>query len=243
MLCHLTSVLVPPLVLVLMRHERDQGEQSQEGRSGQEWYGQWPAPTTGVAFRRPDARGLGGRCLPSAGRRANQSRIWTGSASRSVQSRAWVANLPKGSRMSTHQMGTGTPPVWYQRASPVTDLRRRSRSPYQRASVTDVQTVAGLARTWSRVGTRGPTMRGRPFWCGRRGGAGATRRASRRKRVMTVATDRDRPRPTATDRDRPRPTAPRRAGRGQRSPGRPRRPACGLGASDPPDESADAPSA
>lgn len=64
----------------------------------------------------------------------------------------------------------------------------RSRSlyqrPYQRASVTAVQLVAGWARTCSRVGSRDPTRQGRPFRRGARGGGGGHRWASRRKRVI-----------------------------------------------------------
>ncbi len=73
-------------------------------------------------------------------------------------------------------MGTpATKPVWYHRAVWETYSMVRSRFPYQRASLSAVQTVAGSACTWSSVGRRDPTMRGRPFWRGRRGGGGATR--------------------------------------------------------------------
>ena len=50
-----------------------------------------------------------------------------------------------------------------------------------------VQRVVGSSRICSRVGSRLPTTRGRPFWRGLRGGAGVKSRASRRKRVTKVA--------------------------------------------------------
>ena len=87
-------------------------------------------------------------------------------------------------------MGTGGKPVEYQTAVWESTSRGRSASPYQREITSDAHCVRRSC-TWSvRWGRRSPTSRGRPFWWGHRGGAGAKRRASSRSRVTIVATER-----------------------------------------------------
>jgi len=78
-----------------------QGEETQQGRSGAQDGALRPSR---AASRRPDGCALRGTSLRPASatrRRTNQARMCSGSASRSVHSRAWVRKVPCGSRMST----------------------------------------------------------------------------------------------------------------------------------------------
>ncbi len=131
-------------------------------------------------------RGQCGWLISRCQRCTNQARICAGSAVASVHSNAWVAHRPCGPRMSTQRSGTGGRPVWYHTAVSDATATARAPAPYQWAMVMLVQAVSGSARRAARVGNRAPLRRGRPCWRGRRGGAGASRAASRRRRVMTV---------------------------------------------------------
>src|SRR4051812_50214787 len=99
--------------------------------------------------------------------------ICHGSASRSVQRRAWVLNSPRGSRISTQRRGTAGNPVLYQAAVPETISTARSLLPYQWRSVIDAHSVSGFSATTERLGSRSPLRRGPPILWGRRGGGGA----------------------------------------------------------------------
>ena len=65
---------------------------------------------------------------------------------------------------------------------------RRLRS-YQRGRVRGCHGVSGSSRWCWRAGKRAPLQRGRPTWWADRGGAGAYRAASSRRRVTTVTYD------------------------------------------------------
>src|SRR5215216_5929431 len=98
----------------------------------------------------------------SCQRITNQQRIFCGSASRSVQRRAWVLKPPSGSRISTQRTGTANKPVEYQTALAEAISTVRSLSPYQLAIVVSFQTVAGSSVTSERLGKRSPLRRGLP---------------------------------------------------------------------------------
>ena len=89
-------------------------------------------------------------------RKTNHDRIRSGSAVRSVHSRAWVAKVPCGSRTSTQRRGTGGNPVWYQTPVSETTSTVRSPPPYQSATVTGFQAVLGSSATTARLGRRLP---------------------------------------------------------------------------------------
>src|SRR3712207_7410168 len=71
----------------------------------------------------------------------NHPRICSGSAPRSVQSKAWVAKAPCGSRTSTQRMGTAGNPVLYQTAVPEAISTVHSPLPYQLSTLAGVQEV------------------------------------------------------------------------------------------------------
>src|SRR4051812_49844786 len=97
--------------------------------------------------------------------------ICHGSASRSLQRRAWVLNSPRGSRISTQRRGTAANPVLYQTAVPETISTARSLLPYQWRSVIDAHSVSGFFATTERLGSRSPLRRALPICWGRpRGG-------------------------------------------------------------------------
>src|ERR687890_2151250 len=93
----------------------------------------------------------------------NQQRIFLGSASRSVHSRAWVLNFPLGSRTNTQRKGTANKPVEYHTAVPEATSTVRSLLPYQLAIVVGFQTVVGSWATSERLGRHSPFMRGLPI--------------------------------------------------------------------------------
>src|SRR5215218_7966386 len=72
-------------------------------------------------------------------------RISSGSAPRSVHSKAWVAKAPCGSRTSTQRMGTAGSPVLYQTAVAEATSTVRSPQPYQST------TVAAAQALWRRL--------------------------------------------------------------------------------------------
>src|SRR5688572_9149506 len=74
----------------------------------------------------------------------NHERIFLGSASRSVHSRAWVLNSPSGSRIKTQRTGTANKPVEYHTAVWEATSTMRSPLPYQQLAIlVDFQNVAG----------------------------------------------------------------------------------------------------
>src|SRR5215218_3976084 len=79
----------------------------------------------------------------SCQRITNQQRIFLGSASRSVHSRAWVLNSPLGSLISTQRTGTANKPVEYHTALAEAISTMRSPLPYQLAILVGFQTVFG----------------------------------------------------------------------------------------------------
>src|SRR5829696_3309168 len=81
----------------------------------------------------------------------NQRTICSGSASRSVQRRAWVLNAPSGSRIKTQRTGTANKPVEYHTAVWEAISTMRSPVPYQLAIVVGFQTVVGSLATSQRV--------------------------------------------------------------------------------------------
>ena len=84
-------------------------------------------------------------------------------------------------------MATGGRPLWYHTAVAEATSIVRGPAPYQLATVTAVQAVAGSARRAARVGRRRPFTRGRPICPARRGGAGSYRAASSRSRVTMAS--------------------------------------------------------
>src|SRR4051794_41638986 len=81
-------------------------------------------------------------------------------------------------------LGAGGRPAWYQIAVLETISSTRLSSPYHSLTHTRVHRVAGLASTAVSLGRRWPLQALGPRWLGRRGGAGANRLASSRKRVI-----------------------------------------------------------
>ena len=66
---------------------------------------------------------------------------------------------PSGSRTSSHRIGTGGKPPWYQTAVPVASSTMRLVRPYQRATVWRCQTVLGSCSTWLSLARRLPLDR------------------------------------------------------------------------------------
>src|SRR4051794_41948632 len=84
-------------------------------------------------------------------------------------------------------LGAGGRPAWYQIAVLETISSTRLSSPYHSLTHTRVHRVAGLASTAVSLGRRWPLQALGPRWLGRRGGGGANRVASRRKRGIRGA--------------------------------------------------------
>jgi hypothetical protein len=108
-------------------------------------------------------------------RKTNHPTICSGLAPRSVQSKAWVANSPCGSRTKTQRMGTAGNPVLYQSTVAEATSTVRSPLPYQSSTVAATQTVEGSSATAARFGSRSPFRRGLPICPALRGGAGSNR--------------------------------------------------------------------
>ena len=83
----------------------------------------------------------------------------------------------RGSRTSTQRIGTGGLPQWYQTAVWEASSTTRTVPSYQATGEAFQETSGKPSCSFPscsfRVGRRAPFTRGRPFWPGRRGGAGA----------------------------------------------------------------------
>jgi hypothetical protein len=79
-----------------------------------------------------------------------------------VLSSARGSKRPSGSRISTHRIGTGGRPQWYQREVAVETSIGRWLPPYHR-TVRACQAVCGSVRRACSVGWRLPFRRGRPL--------------------------------------------------------------------------------
>ena len=90
----------------------------------------------------PRWRRASSKVTSSCQRWTNQPRICGRAAVRSVQSSAWVAKCPCGSRISTQRNGTGGSPLWYQTAVAEAISTVRWPAPYQWATVLGVQRYA-----------------------------------------------------------------------------------------------------
>jgi hypothetical protein len=89
--------------------------------------------------------------------------IRPGSALRSVHSKAWVVNSPRGSWISTQRRGTAGNPVLCQTAVSETTSTERFSLPYHSATVIGFQAVEGFSATAERFGSLSPLRRGLPI--------------------------------------------------------------------------------
>jgi hypothetical protein len=95
-----------------VRPEGDEGEETEQRRGGA--HDRKIGPLT-LGF---DAkmRAVSWKVTSSCQRETNHWRISTGAASTSVQRKACGCSSPRGSRASSHRMGSGGRPEWYQTA-------------------------------------------------------------------------------------------------------------------------------
>ena len=92
-----------------MRKQCDQREQPQERRCGSPYRQLRPLLPLRLESEMPPHLLIGR--LQSCQRMTNQERIFSGSAPRSVQRRAWVLNPPRGSRINTQRLFVPSAPL------------------------------------------------------------------------------------------------------------------------------------
>jgi hypothetical protein len=109
----------------------------------------------------PKCRRISWKVASSCQRITNQEWIFSGSALRSVHSRAWVLNCASGSRTKTQRRGTANKPVEYHTAVLDVISTMRSPLPYQLAILAHFQEVLGSSATTERFSSRSPRRRGR----------------------------------------------------------------------------------
>ncbi len=171
--------------------EHDEGEEAEQGRRGSGDGEVGPlalrldAEVGARLFEEPAPAKAG--VTSTSHRLTNQASMASAVTSGSVARKAWGLSSPVGSRTIIHRIGRGGRPPWYQIAVPVAVSMARSRFPYQSGTLWGCHTVAASASTAVSLGRRLPLRGGRPRVPLRRGGAGANRLASRRRRVTTQA--------------------------------------------------------
>src|SRR5215217_697737 len=111
----------------------------------------------------PRCRRTSWKVTSSCQRITNQQPIFCGSASRSVQRRAWGLNFPSGSRTNTQRKGTANKLVEYQTAVSEATSTVHSPLPYQLAILVIFLTFQGSGAHRERLGRRSPLRRDLPL--------------------------------------------------------------------------------